>query len=258
MYPNPLKKRITAGELILGTAAVVADPHVVGMVLDTKPDFLWIDTEHMPYGTEALTTIPVICRMRGTAPMIRVAWNDPALIKKAYDAGAVAVMVPQIETAEDARNAVRYAKYAPEGNRGLSPMWSRIAGEDWNEVIKSANSETVLVLQLESRRAYENLDEIIRVEGFDVLFVGPLDLSATVGRITETGSEEVQEIMRSVPERLSGSGIAAGTTLGDVSDMREKIGWGYKFMNVGNALVYGTEIVKQHMTELRDEHTTTS
>ena len=93
----------------------------------------------MPFATEALDSILVLARMRGVAPMVRVAWNDPALIKKAYDAGAVAVMVPQVDTAAEAAAAVEAARYAPEGRRGLSPMWTQIAGADWDEVIKTAN-----------------------------------------------------------------------------------------------------------------------
>ena len=104
-YPNPLKKRLQNGETVFGSLLPAFTPHVAGSILDTKPDFLWLDTEHMPYGTEALDYIPVLARMRGVAPMIRVAWNDPALIKKAYDAGAVAVMVPQIDSAEEAERA---------------------------------------------------------------------------------------------------------------------------------------------------------
>ena len=186
MYPNPLKQRLRNGELLLGSNVGVFSPHLAGSIMDTGPDFLWIDTEHMPYGAETLDVIPVIARMRGVAPLIRVAWNDPALIKKAYDAGAVAVMVPQIDTPEAAAQAVEYARYYPQGKRGISPMWTRIAGADWNEVIKTANEETVLVLQIESQQAFDNLDDIKQVPGIDVLLVGPLDLSATVGRITDT------------------------------------------------------------------------
>ena len=118
MYPNLLKQRLRDGEIILGSALPAPSPHAAGTVLDTNPDFLWADTEHMPYGTEALDSILVLSRMRGVAPMVRVAWNDPALIKKAYDAGAVAVMVPQIDTAEAAALAVERARYAPQGKRG--------------------------------------------------------------------------------------------------------------------------------------------
>ena len=251
MYPNPLKSKLKSGEIVLGSSLPAPTPHLAGSVLSTQPDFLWIDTEHAPFGTEALDAIPVLARSKGVAPMIRVAWNDPALIKKAYDVGAVAVMVPQVNTPEEAAQAVRYAKYPPEGDRGLSPGWVRVAGEDWNQVIKTANEETVLVLQVESREAYENIDETKKIPGIDVLLVGPLDLSASVGKITETNSKEVQEIMEDVPRKLEGTSIVAGTTLMEVGDIQEKIRWGYRFLNVGNIVAYGTPILQDNIETLR-------
>tara|TARA_B100000586_G_C19937917_1_gene354253 strand:- start:323 stop:736 length:414 start_codon:yes stop_codon:yes gene_type:complete len=132
-------------------------------------------------------------------------------------------------------------------------MWPRIAGEDWHHVIKTANQETVLVLQIESQQAYKNIDAIKQIPGIDVLLVGPLDLSASVGKITETNCKEVQEIMRDVPRRLEGSGIASGTTLMDLSDIQEKISWGYRFLNVGNTLSYGTQVLKKNLEILRTD-----
>jgi len=255
MYPNPLKQKLRNGEIVLGSGMPSLSPHAVGPVLDTGIDFMWIDTEHMPFASEALDTIPVLARMRGVAPMIRVAWNDPALIKKAYDVGAVAVMVPQVNSPEEAERAVQYAHYAPEGQRGLSPMWSRVAGEDWNHVIKTANEETVLILQIESQQAYDRLDDIAAVEGIDVLLVGPLDLSASVGTITDTQSRQVQQIMEDVPRRLEGTGIVTGTTLGEVAEIQQKIRWGYRFLNVGSALNYGVQVVKDNVAALRADPT---
>ena len=131
-------------------------------------------------------------------------------------------------------------------------MWPRIAGLDFAQVIKTANEETVLVLQLESVEAYHNIDEIKKVPGVDVLLVGPLDLSASVGTITETGSKQVQDIMRDVPRRLEGSGVVAGTTLGDVAEIQEKIRWGYRFMNIGNPMAFGVQVLQKNLKALRD------
>ena len=192
-----------------------------------------------------------MARSKGVAPMIRVAWNDPTLIKKAYDAGAVAVMVPQVDSVEDVARAVEYAKYPPEGNRGLTPSWTRVAGEDFNHVIKTANEETVVVLQVESQRAFDNLEEMAKVPGVDVLFVGPLDLSASVGTITETQSKEVREIMKEVPRILSGTTVTPGTTCGDTADAQEKIDWGYRYVSVGNALTIGAQLVKDSLETVR-------
>jgi 4-hydroxy-2-oxoheptanedioate aldolase len=251
MYPNPLKEKIRSGDLVLGTLLPAFTPHIAGAIIGTQADFIWIDTEHSPYSTEALDVIPVMARNKGVAPMIRVAWNDPALIKKAYDVGAVAVMVPQVDSAEEAARAVEYAKYPPEGARGLTPSWTRIAGEDFNHVIKTANEETVVVLQVESRQAFDNLEEMAKVPGVDVLFVGPLDLSASVGRISDTKSREVQEILKEVPRLLSGSAVVPGTTCGETSDAQEKVGWGYRYVSVGNALAAGVQHVQGAMETVR-------
>ena len=128
-----------------------------------------------------------------------------------------------------------------------------MASYSWHHVIKTANQETVLVLQIESQQAYGNIDAIKQIPGIDVLLVGPLDLSASVGKITETGCREVQEIMRDVPRRLEGSSIVPGTTLMEVSDIQEKISWGYRFLNVGNALSYGTQVLKRNLDILRTD-----
>ena len=252
MYPNPLKAKIKNGELVLGTVLDAPTAFVAASACKTGVDFLWIDTEHGPYGAEKLDAIPSIIRSKGVAPMIRVAWNDPALIKKAFDVGAVAVMVPQINTVEEAQLAVQYARYPPYGQRGISPSWPVIAGEDWVNVIKTANEETVVILQIESVQAYENLDAIAKVPGVDVLFVGPMDLSASLGLITNKASKEVQDIMRDVPKRLAGTGIATGTTLTNIAELQEKKSWGYNFLNIGSPMAYGVPAVKEHIATLRN------
>ena len=252
MYPNPLKQKLQRGDLVLGTSLPAFTPHLAGIIAGNNIDFLWMDTEHQPYGVEKLDTIPVLTRQRGVAPMIRVTNNDPGLIKKAFDAGAVAVMVPQVNTAEEAAAAVRAAKHPPLGDRGITPSWTNVAGESFTDVTKTANDETVVVLQIESVQAYENLDAIAAVDGVDVLFVGPMDLSASLGVITETGHQRVQEIMEDVPKRLAGSGVVPGTTLVGVTDIQEKIRWGYRYnMNVGNVVTYGNKVLSESLAALR-------
>ncbi len=255
MYPNPLRQKLKNRELILGTVLATPSTYMTTLTCQTDIDFLWIDTEHAPYGTEALDAIPTLARQQGVAPMIRVAWNDPALIKKAYDIGAVAVMVPQVNTPEEAARAVQYARYPPEGQRGVSPLWPLIAGEDWGDVIRTANAETVLVVQIESQQAYDNLDAIAQVPGIDVLLVGPMDLSASLGVLTKTSDPAVQTIMRDIGQRLRDSDIAVGTTLDSVAEIQEKIGWGYRFLNVGSPFGYGLQALTQHLETLRKNPT---
>jgi 2-keto-3-deoxy-L-rhamnonate aldolase RhmA len=253
MYPNALKRKIKAGELVLGTGLPVFAPAVATLTARTGVDFLWIDTEHSPFGTESLEAVPTLVRNQGVAPMIRVAWNDPHLIKKAMDVGASAIMVPQVNTAEEAARAVQYTFYPPIGQRGISPHWPQVAGEDWFNVIRTANDETVLIVQIESVQAYENLDAIAAVPGIDVLLVGPMDLSASLGKITDMQAPEVQRIMEDIPRRLAGSGIMIGTTLTDVREIQQKYRWGYRFLNIGSPLGYGLDAVKGHVRTMRDD-----
>lgn len=252
MYPNPLRKKIKNRELVLGTVLDAPTAFVAASACRAGIDFLWIDTEHGPYGAESLDAIPSIVRNRGVAPMIRVAWNDPALIKKAFDVGAVAVMVPQVNTAEEAARAVQYARYPPLGQRGISPSWPVIAGEDWLNVIRTANDETVLVIQIESKQAYDNLDEIIKVPGIDVLLVGPMDLSASLGIATHMSDPAVQDIMRDIPKRVAHTDIAIGTTLSSLDELKQKRDWGYRFLNIGNPVGYGVQVVKDHARILKN------
>jgi len=251
MHPNPLKEKLRNGQTVLGTALPAPTLGVTAATCKAAIDFLWIDTEHAPYASESLEMLPVIARQNGVAPMIRVAWNDPALIKKACDVGAVAVMVPQVNTAEEAARAVEYTFYPPIGQRGVSPNWPRIAGVDWNHVIQTANDETVLIVQIESRQAYDNLEEIAAVPGIDVLFIGPMDMSASLGVITEMQNPELQEMMREFPRILAEKGIPAGTTLGDVEEVKQKLAWGYRFMNVGNPLAYGVQALNGYLEGMR-------
>ena len=251
MYPNPLKEKLRSGKTVLGTALPAPTAGITAATCKTAIDFLWIDTEHAPYASESLDMIPVIARQHGVAPMIRVAWNDPALIKKAYDVGAVAVMVPQVSTAEEAARAVEYAFYPPKGQRGVSPNWPALAGVDWNHAIKTANDETVLIVQIESQQAYDNLEEIAKVPGIDVLFIGPMDMSASLGVVTEMQDPRVQKMMKDFPRILAEKGIPAGTTLMDVAEVKQKLEWGYKFMNVGSPMAYGVQALNKYLADLR-------
>jgi 4-hydroxy-2-oxoheptanedioate aldolase len=253
MYPNPLKQKFKNGEMVLGVSMDAPSMQMVNTTSGLDIDFLWMDTEHAHYGVEAFEMLPILARRAGVAPLIRVAWNDPALIKKAYDIGAVAVMVPQISTADEAKKAVEYAFYPPIGERGVAPRWPALAGEDYFNVIETANDETVLILQIESKRAFDNLDEILKVPGFDGLFLGPMDMTASLGCIGKVTGPELTEVSKSMAGRLKGSGIAACTLLSkpDMDEAREKMSWGYNFLALSSPLQWGVKALAEGIKGLR-------
>ena len=166
---------------------------------------------------------------------------------------AVGVMVPQVDNTEEARDAIRFAKYPPIGERGIAPWFAAPMGLDASEVIKNANNETVLLLQMESVEAYERLDETLELEDFEVLLVGPEDLAASLGFPGNKYHQKVETIMRDVAEKMQKRGKSLATTFADPDDARRWIAEGYRMMNVGSVLTIGTVRMKEIYAELRED-----
>jgi 4-hydroxy-2-oxoheptanedioate aldolase len=194
-----------------------------------------------------------LARQSGVAAVIRVTWNEPGHIKKAYDVGAVGVIVPQVDTPDEARSAVRYARYPPLGERGIAPWFAVPLGITTADVIRHANDETVLILQMESVEAYERIDETLAVKNFDVILAGPLDLSASLGVPGQLHHPKVERIMLDLVDRAKGTGKALATTWADPEHCRRWIHAGYRMMNVGSVLNLGLLASARHFKELREE-----
>jgi 2-keto-3-deoxy-L-rhamnonate aldolase RhmA len=258
MYPSTIRQRIGNNELLLSTQMFTREPHVAAAIYQTGPDWVWIDQEHSPWGTESIGMLCIMARQAGVAGVIRVPWNTPGDIKKAYDAGAVGVMVPQVDNPEELADAVRYAKYPPIGERGIAPWFAAPMGITPGDVIENANNETMLIVQMESMEAYEKIDETLKNKHLEVLLVGPLDLSASVGVSGQIHHAKVENIMQDVARKIEGTGKALATTFQDPEDCRRWIGEGYRMMNVGSILALGTIATKRIFQELREEFGTPS
>jgi 2-keto-3-deoxy-L-rhamnonate aldolase RhmA len=220
--------------------------------VDTGIDFLWIDTEHSLYGLESVTMVPVICRMKGCVPVIRVAGLDPGLIKKALDIGASAVMIPQVNNAAEARLAVRYAKYPPQGSRGVSPIWTTFMDVRYSDYLPAANEETCIIVQVESPEGIENLEAIAEVEGVDVVFAGPSDLAASLGYIGQNTHAVVQKFLEEFPRRVAKAGKSSGIALAGFEPCKRAYEQGYRFINIGHILLQGAWGLTADLKRLRD------
>jgi 4-hydroxy-2-oxoheptanedioate aldolase len=148
---------------------------------------------------------------------------------------------------------VRSARYPPLGERGIAPWFAVPLGVTTADVIRHANVETVLVLQMESAEAYERIDETLGVENFDVILAGPLDLSASLGVPGQIHHAKVERIMLDLVNRVKGTGKALATTFADPEHCRRWIQAGYRMMNVGSVLNLGLLASARHFAELREE-----
>ena len=226
MYPSKIRQRIANNELLLGTAMFTTEPHVAAAIYQTDPDWVWIDLEHSPWGTESIGMICIMARQAGVAGVIRVPWNTPG------------------DT---------YAKYPPIGERGIAPWFASVMGVDSGQVLANANNETMLILQMESAESYEKIDDILKIEHFEVLLVGPADLSASLGVPGQIHHSKVENAMLDVAQKLKGTGKALATTFANVEDCHRWIGEGYRMMNVGSTLVHGTMATQRIFADLREE-----
>jgi 4-hydroxy-2-oxoheptanedioate aldolase len=171
----------------------------------------------------------------GTAhPVVRPAWNDPVIIKRLLDAGAQSLLIPYVETEEEARRAVMSVRYPPEGFRGFAGQarasrYGRIKGYHG-----AANAQICLLVQVETKRGLENLERIASVEGVDGVFIGPGDLSATLGYLGQPNHPEVIKIIDDMILRIKRAGSAPGILTGDADLAQRYIDLGCLFAAVGS------------------------
>lgn len=251
MFENPVKEKLAAGGVVFGAVVLVPSPLVMQYAVNSGADFIWIETEHTPFGTESIDFLPVMARRKGIMPMIRVSNLDAGLIKKALDVGASAVMIPQVENAEQARQVVNYAKYPPQGSRGVSPMWTFYLDVPWKEYLPKANDETLVVVQIESGSAMEQVEEIAAVDGVDVLLAGPMDLSASLGVVTEITHPEVDRLLAEFPARVTKAGKVPGIAVAGYEAAAKAVARGYRFINFGNVLNDGAKGIAADLERLR-------
>jgi len=251
LFENPVKQKLAAGGAAFG--AVVLAPHPIAMqyAVNSGADFVWIETEHMPFGTESIEQLPIIARRKGVTPLIRVSNNDPGLIKKALDVGASAIMVPQVENAEQARQVVNYAKYPPQGSRGVSPMWTFYMDVPWKDYLPVANDETLIVVQIESAAAMAEVEAIAAVDGVDVLLAGPMDLSASLGLVTQITHPDVDKYLVEFPARVTKAGKVPGIAVAGYDAAAKALARGYRFINFGNVLNDGAKGIAADLERLR-------
>ena len=251
MFENKVKQLLARGQPAWGGSLLDASDLLAKLTVDTGVDFLWVDLEHRPFDIFEVRWVPLICRMKGCVCLMRVPGLDPMQIKKVLDMGASAVMVPQVNTAEEARLAVQYAKYPPQGSRGVSPLWPLFLDVSYDDYLPAANDETCVVVQIETPAGIRNLEAIADVDGVDVVFAGPLDLSASLGHIGQTGHPEVQKLLEEFPRRVARSGKASGITLVGYEPCRRAYEQGYRFINIGNLAFQGMTGLRADLERLR-------
>ena len=206
-----IRERILSGELMCSIAAQLGSSLTVEMISNAGFDWTWIDCEHGSGDYSELIYQLQVARMGNAPAIVRISWNMPWLFKRVLDLGAAGIMVPYVNSADEAEQAVQSLRYQPEGMRGVasSPPCSGF-GQQFDDYYGQANDNLTLMVQIETVEAVKNADEIAAVPGVDVLFVGPMDLSVSLGITKQFKDPKLEECLDTVVAACRKHGKAPG------------------------------------------------
>jgi len=231
---DPFCEKMLRGEVCFGTAITFNDPAITEL-LAGELDFVWIDAEHGPLTLETIQSHLMAVKGTSAFPLVRVAWNDPVLIKPVLDNGAPAMIVPLIRTAEEAALAVAACRYPPKGIRGFGPRRASRYGRDTGPAFCQAADESIMVnVQIEHADAVKNLDAILATDGLSGIVIGPNDLAGSMGHIGRYDHPDVQKAIDVVIKRARAANKFVG--LGSSAEPSELADWarrGVQWLLVG-------------------------
>jgi len=214
-----LREKIISGRMVVGTWVQIPDVAVVEVLAQAGFDYLLIDGEHAPINPSQLVPLALAAERRGCPIVYRVQANSADLIKAALDVGVDGLMVPMVETFEEAAAVVAAAKYPPAGRRGMGPWRASNYYLDFQGYIASANERTAIIVQIESDGAVERAAEIAAVPGIDALFVGPADLAGSLGLPIGTTDPRMIEALK----RVVAAGAKADRCVGIDAVSKERL-----------------------------------
>ena len=231
---NPFKAALKAGQVQIGLWLGLADAYSAELLAGAGFDWLLIDGEHAPNELQSMLGQLQAIAPYPSHPIVRPVWNDPVRIKQILDIGAQTLLLPMVQTAEEAALAVAATCYPPAGIRGVGSALARASR--WNRIpgyLKEAEQEICVLVQIETRQGLANLDAIAATEGVDGVFIGPADLSADLGYIGQPTHPEVQAAIEDAIRRIRAHGKAPGILMADEKLAKHYIELGAQFVAVG-------------------------
>jgi 2-keto-3-deoxy-L-rhamnonate aldolase RhmA len=226
------RDRLLRGDRLIGTLLSLPSPELAEIASDAGFDWLFLDMEHGALEARDILRLVQAAR-EPCAPLVRVPENREIWIKKALDTGAAGIIVPHVNSAEDATRAVHWSKFPPEGGRGVGFSRSNGYGTRFQESVESANMENVVVVQVEHIDGVRSIEAILGVSGVDAVFIGPYDLSASLGKPGRIQDPDVREAIRTVAAACAQRKVPAGIFAVDVPGAVKALEEGYTLVCSG-------------------------
>lgn len=230
-----LHDRVATGERLFGTWCNLGSSITVEMAGIAGFDWVLLDLEHGVGDQESLIAQVQAATAAATTPIVRIAWNDPVRFKRVLDLGVSGVMVPYVQTADEAYAAVRAMRYPPDGVRGVASLTRATGfGTAFADYFDRANHDLLTIVQIETPTALANVEEIAAVDGVDVLFIGPLDLSTAMGIQGQYSNPHFLDAVDAVTNAARSNGKASGTLVLSPDTLAPMIERGMTFVAMGS------------------------
>lgn len=251
MRKNITKEKLLAGDTVYGIFCDVYTQMTVELMGLVGFDFVIIDAEHNPISVESCLHMVSGADSVGVTPIIRIGVNIRQHILRYLDIGAQGVQLPMVNTKNDAEAVVQAVKYPPQGLRGIAGIRSADYGlkTTFKEYVEIANRETLVVTQIENREAIKNLNEMLDVEDIDVFFVGPMDLSVSLGHPGEVNHPEVQATIEDLVKAIIARGRIAGTLALDVESAKKARNRGFQYLACATS-VFMVKAAKEYLAQI--------
>ena len=242
MLARKIKDKLNSGKVSIGSWMSMAHPSIAEILAMAGYDWVVIETEHTAIDVSEVLRLIIAIEQRGSIPLVRLAWNDPIQAKAVLDSGAAGIIVPMVNTKAEAELAVKMTKYPPMGFRGVGLARAQGYGVNFDEYVNCANADTLLLLQIEHIDAVNNIEEILSVPGIDGTYIGPYDLSMSLGIPGQLNHPDVIKAKNKVLEATLKKGLVAGIHCvhsdSAYTDSKLAIQQGYRFIAIGTDILF--------------------
>lgn len=254
MRTNRVKHKLKEGQPSVGTWLALSDYFSASYLARVGFDWLTVDLEHNPVDLESAAKIIAAIAPTGTVPLVRIPWNTPENIKRVLDCGAFGIIVPMVNTPQEAEAAVSAAKYPPRGIRSVGgTLRAHSFATDGSTYFERADDEILVVIQAEHITAVENAEAILSTGGVDAVFIGPNDLCASMGLkpVMNPAHESAVQAIAYIRETAKKHGVAPGIHVSAAEDVSQRIEEGFQFIALSSELGMMLSAARAEITRIR-------
>jgi len=248
---NLLRQTLKRGGVALGGTLTIGNPDIADILGKVGFDFINFDTQHTPLNIATVQNMMQAMSYSASTPIIRVQWNNISMINRALDIGAHGVIIPFVNTKEDAVTALKNATYPPRGIRSYGPRRAIMRDPDY---MATADDEILILPQIETREALENIDSILSVDGIEAFFVGPYDLSRTLGIFMQWKNPVFEKALEKILNAAEKSDTVPGM-LALTEEAERTIERGFRLVNIGGDVAFLTDAATSALKKARTAKT---